>query len=143
MSRLPSSKLGLKYCSGVMAVGLVWLNVCVISACKKHKTASVTPDRSLALGGREGGWVALSPLLLGRVVLHQGSLTMRLVRWLPWLVVLRAGQEGRQASANCVSHSLHCWGPRAVQQCLGMTAAGFYCLQEMEAVCLGLRCREG
>lgn len=31
MSRLPSSKLGLKYSSGVMAVGLAWLSVCVIS----------------------------------------------------------------------------------------------------------------
>lgn len=33
MSRLPSSKLGLKYSSGVMAVGLAWLSVCVISVC--------------------------------------------------------------------------------------------------------------
>lgn len=33
MSLLPSSKLGLKYSSGVMAVGLAWLNVCVISVC--------------------------------------------------------------------------------------------------------------
>lgn len=33
MSLLPSSKLGLKYSSGVMAVGLAWLSVCVISVC--------------------------------------------------------------------------------------------------------------
>lgn len=48
MSRLPSSKLGLKYSSGVMAVGLVWLSVCVISVCR-------TPRRG------NGGGLATGP----------------------------------------------------------------------------------
>lgn len=41
MSRLPSSKLGLKYSSGVMAVGLAWLRVCVISVWKGGQPGGV------------------------------------------------------------------------------------------------------
>lgn len=45
MSLLPSSKLGSKYSSGVMAVGLVWLRVCVISVCAGTSKGLVSTAR--------------------------------------------------------------------------------------------------